>query len=114
MPKIPQTRSTNLLTDSSNRLESTYTDYTSASKDWYQKSTVVGHNILNNIFANTQLRRLRFWTDHPKHRRMLKGNLHPEEYKLPDHHLAALIIRKSTFLLDIITPLTHTNNNKKD
>ena len=42
----------------SNRLESIYTDYTSASKDWYQKTTVVGHNILNNRLADTQPRRL--------------------------------------------------------
>ena len=43
----------------SNRLESIYTEYTSASKDWYQKTTVVGHNILNNRLVDTQLRRLR-------------------------------------------------------
>jgi len=36
---------------------------------------------------------------------MLKGHLRPEDYKLPDHHLAALLIRKSTFLPDSITPL---------
>jgi len=35
----------------SNRLESIYADYTSASKDWYQKTTVVGHNILNNYVS---------------------------------------------------------------
>jgi len=46
----------------SNRLASIYTDYTSASKDWYQKTTVVGHNILNNRLADIQLRRLCFWT----------------------------------------------------
>jgi len=46
----------------SNRLESNYTDYTSASKDWYQKTTVVGHDILNNRLADTQLTRLCFWT----------------------------------------------------
>ena len=120
----------------SNRLESIYTDYTSASKDWYQKTTVVGHNILNNRLVDTQLRRLRFWVytrnftgpspetlcrhcqqvydpvhyllncpAYPKHRRSLKGHLRPEDHKLPDRHLAALLIRKSTFLPDIITPL---------
>ena len=36
--------------------------------------------------------------DNPKHRRILKGHLRPEDYKLPDHYLAALIIRKPTFL----------------
>ena len=112
------------------------TDYTSASKDWYQKTTVVGHNILNNRLADTQPRRLRFWAytrnftgpspetlcrhcqqvydpvhyllncpAYPKHRRSLKGHLRPEDHKLPDRHLAALLIRKSTFLPDIITPL---------
>ncbi|KAK2153796.1 hypothetical protein LSH36_285g00009 [Paralvinella palmiformis] len=110
--------------------------YTSASKDWYQKTTVVGHNIIDNRLADTQLRRLRFWTytrnftgpspltlyrhcqqvydpvhyllncpAYPKHRRILKSHLRPEYYKLPDRHLAALLIRKSTFLPDIITPL---------
>ena len=42
---------------------------------------------------------------YPKHRRILKVHLRPEDYKMPDHYLAALIIRKSTFLSDIITPL---------
>ncbi|KAK2151522.1 hypothetical protein LSH36_361g08013 [Paralvinella palmiformis] len=54
---------------------------------------------------------------YPKHRRILKGHFLPEDYKLPDHHLAALIIRKSTFLPDTITPLlqkdTHTNNEDR-
>ncbi|KAK2145581.1 hypothetical protein LSH36_670g00039 [Paralvinella palmiformis] len=120
----------------SNRLESIYTDYTSASKDWYQKTTVVGHNILNNRLADSQLRRLRFWAytrnftgaspltlcrhcqqvydpihyllscpAYPKQRRILKGHLRPEDYKLPDRHLVALLKRKSTFLPDFITPL---------
>jgi len=40
-----------------------------------------------------------------RHRRIFKGHLCPDDYKLPDHRLAALIIRKSTFLPDIITPL---------
>ena len=35
---------------------------TSSSKDWYQNTTVVGHNFLNNRLADTQLRRLRFWS----------------------------------------------------
>jgi len=35
----------------------------------------------------------------------LKGHLCQEDYKPPDHQLAALIIRKSTFLPYIITPL---------
>jgi len=39
------------------------------------------------------------------YRRRIKGHLLPEVYKLPDHYLAALIIRKSTFLPDINTPL---------
>ena len=42
---------------------------------------------------------------YPKHRRILKGHLRPEDYKLPDRHLAALLIRKSTFLPVIIIPL---------
>ncbi|KAK2165695.1 hypothetical protein LSH36_46g03012 [Paralvinella palmiformis] len=42
---------------------------------------------------------------YPKNRRSLKGHLRPEDHKLPDRHLAALLIRKSTFLPDIITPL---------
>jgi len=107
---------------SSNQLESIYTYHTSASNDWYHNTTVVGHNLLNNRLADTQLRRLSFWTytrnvtvpspltlcrypSHPKHRRILKGHLRTEDYKLPDHHLAALIISKSTFLPNIINPL---------
>ena len=129
----------NYLVDSfiSNRLESIYTDYTSASKDWYQKITVVGHNILNNRLADIQLRRLRFWAytrnftglspltlcrhcqqvydmvhyllncqAYPKHHRIIvKGHRRPEDHKRPDGHLVALLIRKSTFLPDMLTPL---------
>jgi len=39
------------------------------------------------------------------YRRKLKGYFPHEDYKLPDHHLAAFIIKKSTFLPDMITPL---------
>jgi len=36
------------------------------------------------------------------YQRRLKSLLLPEDFKLPDHHLATLIIRISTFLPDII------------
>jgi len=42
---------------------------------------------------------------YPKHRTILKGHLRAEYYQHPDHHLAALLTRKLTFLPDIITPL---------
>jgi len=111
-----------------------YSDYTSASNDWYQKTIVVVHNYLNNRLADIQLGRLRFWAytrnligpspaticrhcqqvydpvcyllncpAYPKHRIILKGHLRPDDYQLPDHHRAASLIRKSTFLPDTIT-----------
>jgi len=53
------------------------------------------------------------------YRRKLKGNLPPEDYKLPDHHLAAFIIKTSTLLPEVITPLLpkyhyYTTINNKD
>ena len=62
MPNRPQAHSTVFHSFISNRYEPMYSDYTAASKDWYQKSTVVGHNYLTNRLADIQLRRLRFWT----------------------------------------------------
>jgi len=94
--------------------KSIYTDHTTARKNWYQTTTVVGHNICNNGLTNVQLRRLSFWSytryfirysslalglhnsvyyllnspAHPMYRRRLKGHLLREDYKLPYHHLA--------------------------
>ena len=106
----------------SNRLESTYNNNKSTSKDSNQKTTVIGHNILNNRLADTQLRRLRFWTyirnfigqwpitpcrdcqnvydpvhyliscpAYPKHQRIFKGHLRPEDYKHPDRYRNPLL-----------------------
>lgn len=57
-------RSFNHLIDSFafNQFESTYTDHVSASKDWYQTTTVIGHNFLNNRLADIQLKQLGFWS----------------------------------------------------
>ena len=106
----------------SNQLESIYTDHTSSSKNWYQTTTVVGHNLTTFLVIHTNFHRpsslalylhcqqvynpVHYLFNCPTHlmyRRRLKVHLLPEDYKLPDH-LAALIIRKSTFLPDIITP----------
>jgi len=120
----------------SNQLESIYTDDTSSSKNWYQTTIVDWHNLLNNRLANSQLRRLLFWSytqnftspsslslchhcqrdcnlvhyllncpAHPMYWRRLNDHLLPEDNKLPDYHLAALIVRKSTFSPDMITTL---------
>ena len=45
----------------------------------------------------------------PTDRRRLRHHLTPEQFTYSDHHLAALIIRKTTILPDIIKPLFHSD-----
>ena len=93
---------------------------------WFQHTLIKGNCCLNTSCyrcANLKLMKALFYTlykyfgsklsanflinrpGHPMYRRIQKGHLRFEDYKLPDHHLEALIIIKSTFLPNIIISL---------